>query len=86
MSKPGWRRLEEKAKRSGVFRGYKVETQKYSRSADKRPDFFAVSKSNPRKRIVADAKYAKELTMEHVKQVRSYKGYPFFAQEEGHIY
>jgi hypothetical protein len=81
MSKPSWRRHEERAKYSSVFRGYRVETQKNSSSVGKRPDFFGVSKRNPKKRIVGDAKYVKELTMEHVRQVRSYKGYPFFAQE-----
>jgi len=58
-----------------------VQTQKHSSSAGKRLDFFGVSKRNPKKRIVGDAKHVKELTMEHVKQVRSYNGYPFFAQK-----
>lgn len=30
---------------------------------------------------MGDAKYVKELTMAHVKQVRGYKGYPFFAKK-----
>jgi hypothetical protein len=47
----------------------------------KRPDFFGISKRKPTKRIVGDAKYVKELTPEHVRQVRSYKGCPFFAQK-----
>ena len=55
MSKPRWRRSKERAKRS----------------AGKLPDFFGVSKSNIKRRIVADAKYVKKLTMGHVKQVRS---------------
>lgn len=78
---PRWREHEKRSRCSGVFRGYKVEAQKVSTSSGKRPDFFGVSKRNPRKRIVADAKYVVKLTPEHVKQVREYKGYPFFAQK-----
>jgi hypothetical protein len=66
---------------SSVFRGYKIERQKVSTSAGKRPDFFGISRRDPSKRIVGDAKYVKELTAKHVQQVRGYKGYPFFAQK-----
>lgn len=69
-----------RARESSFFRGYSVTPQKVSTSTGKRPDYFGVSKQNPRNRIVADAKYVKELTRGHVNQVRQYKGYPFFAQ------
>jgi hypothetical protein len=48
----------------------------------RRPDFFGVFEKDPSKRIVGDAKYVRELTPQRVKQVRQYKGYPFFAQKE----
>ena len=78
---PRWRKHEERARSSRLFRGYKVSVQKVSTSTGRRPDFFGISKRDPTKRIVADAKYVKELTPAHVKQVRQYKGYPFFAQK-----
>jgi len=78
---PRWQKHEQRARSTRCFRGYKIETQKASASVGKRPDFFGVSKHNPRKRIVGDAKCVKELTSEHVHQVRGYKGYPFFAQK-----
>ena len=76
-----WRKHEKRARHSKVFKGYKVQTQKSSKITGKRPDFFGVSKSNSKKRIVGDAKYVKKLTPQHVKQVRNYKGFPFFAQK-----
>jgi hypothetical protein len=78
---PRWQKHEERARSSSLFRGYRIEKQKASTSAGKRPDFFGVSKRDPTKRIVGDAKYVKELTPKHVRQVRGYKGYPFFAQK-----
>ncbi len=76
-----WRRHEEKARTSSIFRGYKVSEQKVSTSTGRRPDFFGVSKKDPSKRMVADAKYVNELTPAHVRQVRRYKGHPFYAQK-----
>ena len=76
-----WRIHEERSRNSRAFTGYRVTEQKVSTSAGKRPDFFGISKQDPHKRIVGDAKYVKELTPQHVKQVRDYKGYPFFAQK-----
>jgi hypothetical protein len=76
-----WRKHEKRARGSRVFKGYRVQEQKVSTRSGKRPDFFGVSKRNPKKRIVGDAKYVKKLTPQHVKQVREYKGYPFFAQK-----
>jgi hypothetical protein len=76
-----WQKHEERARSSSLFRGYKIKKQKVSTSAGKRPDFFGISKRDPSKRIVGDAKYVKELTPKHVQQVRGYKGYPFFAQK-----
>ncbi len=76
-----WRIHEERARSSSFFRGYRVESQKASRSTGRRPDYFGVSKKDPRNRLVADVKYVRELTSGHVRQVRQYKGYPFFAQK-----
>lgn len=76
-----WRRHEERARETSLFTGYRITEQKVSTSAGKRPDFFGISKRDPTKRIVGDAKYVRELTPSHVKQVRGYKGYPFFAQK-----
>ncbi|MBI4258109.1 MAG: hypothetical protein HY619_04065 [Thaumarchaeota archaeon] len=76
-----WRKHEERSRSSSLFRGYKIVEQKVSSSTGMRPDFFGVSKRDPSKRVVGDAKYVKELTPQHVKQVRRYKGYPFFAQK-----
>jgi len=76
-----WRRHEERARRTSLFKGYRVAEQKVSTSTGRRPDFFGISKKDLSKRIVGDAKYVKELTPHHVAQVRRYKGYPFFAQK-----
>lgn len=76
-----WRQYEKRVRSSTVFRGYRVKQQKQSTSTGMRPDFFGVSRDDPRQRIVADAKYVKELTPQHVDQVRKYKGHPFYAQE-----
>jgi len=76
-----WQKHEKRARRSRVFNGYRVQEQKVSTVSGKRPDFFGVSKRNPKKRIVGDAKYVKELTPQHVRQVRGYKSYPFCAQK-----
>ena len=54
-----------------------------STSTGLRPDYFGISKSDPSKRIVVDAKYVKELSRKNVDQVRRYKGYPYFAQRGG---
>ena len=78
---PRWRSYEKRVRHSGVFKGYKVQAQKTSTSTGKRPDFFAIHKRDPHKRIVADSKHVKELTPKHVEQVRRYKGHPFFAQK-----
>ena len=78
---PRWQKHEDRARSSRLFKGYRVQKQKVSTSAGKRPDFFGISKRNRHKRIVGDAKYVKELTSRHVEQVRGYKGYPFFAQK-----
>lgn len=42
-----------------------------------------MSKKDPSKRIVVDAKYVRELSRDNVDQVRRYKGYPYFAQRGG---
>ncbi len=76
-----WRKHEERARGSSFFTGYKVEEQKHSSSTGKRPDFFAISKENPRDRKIGEAKYVKKLTESHVDQAKSYKGHPFYAQE-----
>jgi hypothetical protein len=75
------RKHEERDRGTSFFGGYKVTEQETSASIGRRPDFFGVSKKDPGKRIVGDAKYVRELTPQHVKQVRQYKGYPFFAQK-----
>jgi len=51
-----WRSLEKRGRRTAYFKGYKIETQKYSKSTKTRPDFVGYSKKNPRDRIVGDAK------------------------------
>jgi hypothetical protein len=78
---PRWRTHEKHSRRSAVFKGYNVTAQKSSTHTGKRPDYFGVSKRNPKKRIIGEAKCVKELTDRHVDQVRGYKGYPFFAQK-----
>ncbi len=76
-----WRIHEERARSSGVFRGYKVWPQKVSTSTGKRPDYLGVSRRNPKDRIVADAKYVRTLTPEHLDQVKGYKSHPFYARK-----
>ena len=76
-----WRNLQEKGKHSRYFNGYRVETQKQSKSTGKRPDYVGYSKKDPRKRIVGDAKNVKELNKQHVDQVKRYKGHPFYAKK-----
>lgn len=81
MMAPRWRSHEKRSRRSSVFRGHNVQAQKASTHTGKRPDYFGVSKRNPKNRIIGEAKYVKELTPRHVEQVRRYKGFPFFAQK-----
>lgn len=76
-----WRNLQERGRRTSYFRGYKIEEQKHSSSTGKRPDYFGVSRTNPRDRIVGDAKNVKVLTKQNVNQVKSYKSHPFYAQK-----
>lgn len=76
-----WRRHEERARRSSFFRGYRVEEQKHSRSTGRQPDYFAVSKDNPKDRRIGEAKYVRKLTQKHIDQVKTYKGHPFYAKK-----
>lgn len=80
---PRWREHEKRARRTSLLDGYRVTAQKASTSTGLRPDYFGVSKRDPKKRIVVDAKYVRELSKANVDQVRRYKGYPFFAQRGG---
>ncbi len=80
---PRWREHEKRARKTTLLTGYRVTPQKVSTSTGLRPDFFGVSKKDPSKRIVVDAKYVKELSRQNVDQVRRYKGYPFFAERGG---
>ena len=75
-----WREHEEIVATSSVYDGYNLQTQKWSRSARKRPDFFGISKNDPRKRIVGDAKWTITASRKHVDQVVGYKRPPFYAQ------
>jgi len=76
-----WKSLEKRGKRSAYFKGYKIKTQKYSKSTKTRPDYVGYSKKNPRDRIVGDAKDVKELKFSHVDQVIKYKGHPNYAKK-----
>lgn len=76
-----WRSLEKRGRRTAYFKGYKIETQKYSKSTKTRPDFVGYSKKNPRDRIVGDAKNVKELKYSHVDKVIKYKGHPNYAKK-----
>lgn len=80
---PRWREHEKRARKTSLLDGYRVTPQKSSKSTGLRPDYFGVSKRDPTKRIVVDAKFVRELSKENVDQVRRYKGYPFFAQSGG---
>lgn len=80
---PRWREHEKRARKTSLLDGYKVKPQKASRSTGLRPDYFGVSKRDPSKRIVVDAKYVRELSKDNVDQVRRYRGYPYFAQRGG---
>ncbi len=76
-----WRYLQDRARRSSLFRGYKMQEQKVSTSTGKRPDYFGISKDDPRQRIVGEVKNVKVLNKHHVDQTRSYKSHPFYAQK-----
>lgn len=76
-----WRNLQERGRNSNHFKGYKIYKQKQSSSTGKRPDYYGVSRKNPRERIVGDAKNVKTLTKQNVNQVRGYKSHPFYAQK-----
>lgn len=76
-----WRYLQEKARRSSLFKGYKIQEQKVSTSTGKRPDYFGQLKEDPKQRIVGEVKNVEELTKQHVDQLKSYKGHPFYAQK-----
>jgi hypothetical protein len=76
-----WRKLEREGEKAKHFEGYVIKAQKQSKSTGKRPDYFGYKKENPHHRIVGDAKCVKELTTNHVEQVKSYKKHPFYAKE-----
>jgi hypothetical protein len=80
---PRWREHEKRARKTSLLDGYRVTAQKVSTSTGLRPDYFGISKRDPSKRIVVDAKYVQELSRDNVNQVRRYKGYPYFAQRGG---
>jgi hypothetical protein len=80
---PRWREHEKRARKTALLDGYKVTAQKSSRSTGLRPDYYGVSKKDPSRRIVVDAKYVNELSTGNVDQVRRYKGHPFYAQSGG---
>jgi hypothetical protein len=75
-----WRSLEKRGRRTSHFKGYKITTQKYSKSTKTRPDFTGYSKKNPRDRIVGDAKDVDKLQYSHVDKVIKYKGHPNYAK------
>ena len=66
-----WKRLEKVGEKSDFFRGFNIETQKVLETG-KRPDFVGVSRYDGEK-IVGDAKCVKELSKDHVNQVKGYK-------------
>ena len=76
-----WRSLEKRGRRTAHFKGYKITTQKYSKSTKTRPDFTGYNKKNPRDRIVGDAKNVKVLQYSHVEKVIKYKGHPNYAKK-----
>ena len=76
----GWRQHEERCKNSSYYKGYNLQTQKYSKTMNKRPDFFGVKPNNSRDRIVGDSKYTKRAYKYHVDQIVQYKKYPFCAK------
>jgi hypothetical protein len=58
-----------------------MQEQKVSTSTGKRPDYFGISKEDPRQRIVGEVKNVRVLNKHHVDQTRSYKSHPFYAQQ-----
>jgi len=76
-----WRELEKEMPKSKFFDGYNVHEQKVFRSVRKRPDAFAINPRNQRDRRIGDAKSVKELTIDHVKQVKEYKRHPGYAKK-----
>ncbi|MGI0089142.1 MAG: hypothetical protein ACREAF_02190 [Nitrosopumilaceae archaeon] len=76
-----WRSLQERGIHSSAFRGYYMYAQIPSTSAGKRPDYYGISKTNPKDKIVGDSKNVAVLTKQHVDQVKDYKGYPYSAQK-----
>ena len=76
-----WKSLEKRGRRTAHFKGYKITTQKYSKSTKTRPDFTGYNKKNPKDRILGDAKNVKELQYSHVDKVRKYKGHPNYAKK-----
>ncbi len=76
-----WRKLEKAGVDSKHFKDYNIQSQKYSKSAKKRPDYFGVHKKDPHKRVVGDAKCVKELTKDHIDQIKGYKGHPFYGRK-----
>ena len=74
-----WRKLEDEAKNHKMLNKYKVETQKVSKRNKQRPDVFGINPKNNRDRIIIDAKCVKEVTSDHIRQVKGYKK-TFFAK------
>ena len=77
-----WKSLQEKGEKSKYFKNCKVETQKVSKSTRKRPDYYCVSKTNPKERTIGDAKNVKTLSKKEIDTVKSYVGHPFYAKNK----
>jgi len=76
-----WKKAEREAAKSKIYDGYKVKTQKTFRSTRKRPDIFGGNKKNSRDRVVGEVKCVKELTKNHVDQLKGYVGHPAYAKK-----
>lgn len=75
-----WRKLEKEIETHKILNGYTVKPQKTSHRTKERPDIFGINPKNNKDRIIVDAKCVKEVTSEHINQVKNYKR-TFFAKK-----
>jgi len=77
-----WKKLEKKLVKymEESFPDYNFETQKTYSGYGKRPDVYGQHKKISYKRMIGEAKCVKELTSAHVKQAKSYKKHPGYAE------
>lgn len=81
-----WRKHEERAKSTKYAKDFEMRWNKPSISTGKRPDGWGIHKTDKKRRIIIEDKWAKKGKKSHVDQVQRYKQHPFYAKEGVLVY